>query len=227
MTVTGGRTPYDPANALTGPARTLIAPISADLPVDAWDVVPPVGVAGVYAPVSPWFDLGLAAEAPNYAHSKEVEGLEYQQPAQDLFEQISNITRQFTTNIAEISPANLAILENTQATPETIAAASGKSAQTKVPFGLYDEFISYRVAMVSFRPSGAGMVTEPSGLIRPAAVVLILPTCRLSAEDSELSPERGTPTSANVTFTVFPDEELDPGEEHGFWVFETPGVIAA
>lgn len=228
MALGGGRTPYDPAGALTGPARVLYAPITAAVPADLWDVVPAIrDGSGEYPAVGDWEDFGLAADAPSYSHSKDVEGLEYQQPAGVLFEQISDITRTITVQIAQIDPANMRIVENTQAANEAIAADANQSALTQVRFGLYDEFVSYRVAMVGFRPSGAAVVQEPDGYVRPPAVALILPNVRLSAEDSEITMERGEPVNAAIQFTVFPEDTLDAGEEHGYWVFETAGTIAA
>lgn len=226
MALGGGRTPYDPAGALTGPARVLYAPLSVAVPGDLWDIIPAENTAGEYPAETGWIDFGLAADAPVYNHSKEVEGLEYQQPSSVLFEQISNITRTFQAQIGQIDPDNMRIVENTQSADEAIAAAAGKSALTQVRFGLYDEFITYRIAMISYRPSGSAVVTEGDGTVRPPAVALILPACRLSAEDSEFTFERGTPVNAAIQFTVFPEETLDAGEEHGYWSFETPGTIA-
>ncbi len=226
MALGGGRTPYDPAGALTGPARVLWAPITATLPDEAWDIIPPVNTAGEYAALGDWEDFGLAADAPVYNHSKETEGLEYEQPSTILFEQISKVERTFTAQIGQIDPVNMKIVENTDSAVTTVAAAANKSVQKRLRFGIYDSFISYRIAMVSFRPSGSGDVQEPDGTIRPCATVLVLPVCRLSAEDSEFTFERGTPVNAAIKFTVYPEETLDAGEEHGFWIFEQTGIIA-
>jgi hypothetical protein len=228
MALGGGRTPYDSAGALTGPARVLYAPVTEDVPGDLWDIVTAVADgSGEYPAQGDWEDFGLAADAPSYTHSKDTEGLEYQQPAGVLFEQISDITRTITVQIAQIDPANMRIVENSSGANEAVAAAVNQSAGTKVPFGLYDTFTTYRVALISYRPSGAAVVTEPGGATRPPAVGLILPRVRLSAEDSEFSFERGTPVNAAITFTVFPEDTLDAGEEHGFWFFETPSTILA
>lgn len=228
MAIEGGRTPWDPTAALTGPARTLYAPPDSPLPVDGWSVVPPKNTGGEYPAQGVWKDFGLAADAPSYTHSKETEGLEYQQPAAVLFEQLSNITRTFTAQIAGIDPETMAIVENTQVAPELIAAGPNKSAQDKLSFGLYDNLLTYRIAMVTYRPSGAALVTEPDGTLRPPAVILVLPLVTLSSEDSEFSFERGTPVNAPITFTVIPDPTItDPRSKHGFWIFERAGVIAA
>ncbi len=226
MALGGGRTPFDPTGALTGPSRVLWAPITEDVPADLWDVIPAENTAGEYVALGDWEDFGLAADAPIYNHSKEVEGLEYEQPSSLLFEQISKVERTFTVQIGQIDPQNMRIVENTQSANEAIAAAAGSSALTQVRFGLYDEFIPVRVVMVSYRPSGAAIVTESDGTVRPPLVALVLPNCRLSAEDSEMTFERGTPVNTAIKFTVYPEETLDAGEEHGYWAFEAAGTIA-
>lgn len=228
---TGGRMPFNAGGALAGPARVVFARPEdvAVSPVDLWDIVTPIAdVDGEYPLDTGWTDFGLAADAPTYTHSKDTEGLQYQQSRGVLFEQISEITRTFTAQIAQIDADNMVIVENTNA-KEAIAAAAGKSAQTKVPFGIYDEFKALRVAMISYRPSGTPTVTEPapSGRIRPAAVALVFPLMVLSAEDSEFEFDAGNPVNAPITFTALRDETQQAGEEHGYWIFESAGVIAA
>jgi hypothetical protein len=221
--------PYDAAGALAGPARVLYAdPTVAAVPADLWDIIPAVAdVDGEYPPQPDWSDFGLAADAPTYTHSKDTEGLEYQQPRGVLFEAISEITRTFTAQIAQIQPENMLIVENADAIVP-IAAAAGVSAQKKVAFGLYPEFKSLRIALISYRPSGTPTVTEPapSDRTRPCAVGLVLPLCVLSAEDSEFEFDAGSPVNAAITFTALADQTAGANKEHGFWIFEDPGVIA-
>lgn len=232
MTVaTGGRTPYDAGGALAGPARVLWADPTtvATTPSDLWDIIPAVANAsGEYPPMSGWNDFGLSAAAPEYTHSKTSAGLTYQQPHGVLFEQITDITRTFTAQIGQIDQDNLAIVENTTNPSVAVAAATGKSAQTKVKIGLYPAFKAVRIAMVSYRPSGTPTVTEPSPSpvgTRPAAVALVLPLVNLSAEDSTFQFDSGNPVNAAIKFTVLPDQTQGAGAEHGYWIFETPGVI--
>jgi len=223
--------PFDSQGALAGPARVAYADPTevSTAPDDCWDIVTPVADAdGEYPLETGWNDFGLAAEAPSYTHSKETEGLEYQQPKGLLFEQISDITRSFTAQIAQIDPENMVIVENASAVEE-IASASGKSAVDKVAFGLYQEFKSVRIALITYRPAGTLTVTEPSPSpvgTRPAAVILVLPLCVLSAEDSEFEFDKGAPVNAAISFTVLADQSLGAGKEHGYWCFERPGVIA-
>lgn len=231
MAATGGKYPFDQANALAGPARTVWALPTVTAPTDLYDIISGVADAqGEYPLATGWNDFGLSADAPTYSHGKDTSGLEYQQPTGVLFEQITDIARQFTAQVAEISPESLAIIENIpQSAIETIAAGPGQAPQKKIPFGLYSQLQSYRIAMISYRPDGAGSVVEPapSGITRPTAVALVLPVCRLSADESSLDFERGTPTNAAVTFRAFKDTTQAAGEEHGYWVIEEPATIAA
>src|SRR4051794_17014430 len=122
MTMHGGRTPYEEEGALTGPARVLYAPTSTAVPTDAWDIVPAVATAGgEYPSKTGWFDFGLAADAPTYSHSRESEGLEYQQPSGALFQAITAIERQMTVQVAHIDEDTLHIIENSPVAT-TIAA---------------------------------------------------------------------------------------------------------
>jgi hypothetical protein len=225
MSLQGGRVPFDPTTALSGPARTLYAPISADVPDDLADIVPFENTSGEYPAEGDWVDFGLAADAPTYSHGRETQGLEYQQSSGVLFEKLSEITRTFVAQIAGIEPENIKIVENSSSTIESIAAAAGKSAQKKLPFGSYSSLTPYRIAMVSFRPDGSTVVEESDGTIRPAAVALILPRVVLGAEDSEFSFGADEPTNAPISFNSVPEPELDSGEEHGFWIFEQEGTI--
>lgn len=229
MAASGGRTPWDATQASVGPARVVYTDdTSVAVPVDAWDIVAPVANgSGEYPLQTGWKDFGLAADAPSYTHSKDSAGLEYEQPVQALFEQITSITRKFVAQVAEISPENMKIVENTSSAIETIAAATGASAQKKVPFGLYPGLKRRRIAMISYRPEGSAIVTEGAGgPTRPPAIVLVLPQVALSTEDSEFSFKKGEPTNGAISFTCFPEDTLDAGEEHGFWIFEQAGVIA-
>lgn len=230
MSLGGGRVPFDPEGALAGPARVLWAPITAAVPTDLYDIVP--GVAdgsSEYPAVGDWEDFGLAADAPTYNHSRETEGLEYEQSSGVLFEQISEIARTFTAQIGQIDPANMKIVENTQSAIETIAASANQAAQKKLPFGLYTSLTAYRIAMVSFRPDGSATVVEPapSNATRPPAVALVFPRVVLGAEDSEFGFGAGEPTNGPISFNVINEDTLDAGEEQGFWVFEQPGTILA
>lgn len=236
MARTGGRTPWDQGNAATGPARVLWAPTTVAVPTAPVDVIQQVADgSGEYPPKTGWIDFGLAADAPSYSTARDTGGLEYQQPTQELFKAVSSITRQFTAQVAEIDPENLKIIENTSLTAAVATSAAAAAigvktaAHTKVFTGLYTDLIQIRIAMVSYRPVGSGVVTEPGPpvITRPPAIMRIIPLCTLSGDSSEFSAGRGDPVNMSVTFDVVPDPSAGAGKEHGWWAIETPGSIAA
>lgn len=224
MAMHGGKTPWDEAGALTGPARCLYAPVATAVPVDLWDIVPAeADVNGEYLAKTGWFDFGLAADAPTYNHSRDSEGLEYQQPSGALFTVITEVVRELTVQVAHIDEKTLEIIENAGAA-STIAAASNESAQKKVSVGLYDSVPVWRVCLISFRPSGAASVTE-AATTRPPAVARIIPRAVITADETEMSFERGEPVNASVTFVAESEPTAPAGGEHGFWIVEQAGSI--
>lgn len=230
---TGGRTPFDKNNAAVGPARVLWADTTQATPADIWDIIPAVANAqGEYPAKAGWNDFGLAADAPSYTHGRDTEGLEYQQSAQALFEQVSEITREFTAQISEIAVENLKIMENSVLTSAIAASgtgATGESALTLVHTGLYESLRQLRVALVFYRPTGAGTVVEPSPSpvgSRPPAIARVFPLVQLAAEDTDIDVDREDPVNMEVTFKINPDTSLAAGKQHGYWAIETPGTIA-
>jgi hypothetical protein len=221
---TGGAFPYDKLNALEGLARVLWAPLTVATPTG----LPIASVAtagGEYTPLTGWIDLGLAAGAPTYTHGREEGTLEYQQSGV-LFRKITSIERSFTCNVAEIEPENLKIIENATQTA-AVAATAGTSAAMKVFIGRYSSLASYRIALVSYRPDGAGVVVEPapSSRSRPPLVALVLPNCTLAAEDTDMEWDAGSPVSAEITFNSVGDQSLGAGKDDGYWYVETAGTI--
>lgn len=226
MAMHGGKTPYDEAGALTGPARVVYAPTTVAVPVDLWDVVAAVADgSGEYPLKTGWLDFGLAADAPSYTHGRESSGLDYEQPTGQLFQQITDISRALTVNVAHIDDRTLQIVENSGAAT-TITAAANESAQKKINVGLYTQLTVWRVAMISFRPSGAAVVTEPGGATRPPAVARIIPRCVISSDDTEITIPKGDPAAGAVTFTAESEPTAPAGGEHGFWIVEQAGTIA-
>lgn len=224
MARVGGRFPYDRANALAGLARVLWAPTTIAVPTGL--VIASVADAsGEYLPVTGWNDFGLATDAPTYTHAKEEAELDYQQGGA-LFRSIASINRQFTASVAEIASDTMQIVENSTAT-EAVAAAAGKSAATKLHIGRYSSMTSYRVALISYRPDGAGAVVEPapSGATRPPLVQLVLPLVTLAAEDTDMEFDAGEPVAAEITFTAQDVPGNTAGRQHGFWYFEAAGTI--
>jgi len=224
----GGKTPWDEAGALTGPARVLYAPTATAVPTDIWDVIPAVATAGgEYPAKTGWSDFGLAADAPSVTHGRESEGLEYEQPSGSLFQAITEVNRGMTLSVAHIDETTLQIIENASAA-STIAASTGESAQKKVNVGLYSSVPVWRVVLVAFRPSGAGTVVEPSPSpvgSRPPLVARVIPRATITSDDTELEFPKGDPAAGEVTFTAESEPSAPAGGEHGYWIIEQPGTI--
>lgn len=228
MPMSGGRFPFDQLDALTGPARVLIANVTTPIPADPYDIVPAVADAnGEYPAIAPWRDTGLSADSPSYTRGIDTEGIEYEQPSGALFEQVSAVNRSFTAQVAGIATTNLQLIENAPRT-QTVAAGTGQPGGQKVAFGQFASLPRYRVALVADRPTGAGEVVEPGtpGRRRPPSVILVMYECGLAAEDADFEFSRGDPVNVGLSFTLFPAAGQPAGEEHGYWWLEQAGTIA-
>lgn len=228
MAMHGGRTPWDEAGALAGPARVLYAPTSVAVPGDVWDIVPAVATAGgEYPAKTGWVDFGLMADAPSVTHGRDSSGLDYQQPSGALFQAITEVNRSMSVNIAHIDEVTMQIVENADAAT-SIAAATGESALKKVYVGLYSDVPQWRIALLAFRPSGAGAVVEPGPSpvgTRPPLVARVIPRATISSDDTEFSFPEGEPAAGDVVFTAESEPTAPAGGEHGYWCFEQPGTI--
>jgi hypothetical protein len=223
----GGRMPYDEGGALVGPARVLFAPTTVAVPTGL--VIENVAdVDGEYPPITGWLDFGLAADAPSYSHSRESEGITYQQPSGDLFQQISSVNRTLTVQVAHIDAKTLEIIENA-GSASTVAAVPGSHAgYSKVNVGLYADTPVWRVALIAYRPSGAAEVVETdSGITRPPMVQRVIPRATIAADESATDFDRGTPVNFEVVFNALTEPSAPAGGEHGYWIVEDAGTIAA
>lgn len=234
MAVAGGKIPYDSTAALTGPARVLWAdPAVTTAPANIWDAIANVANgSGEYPAKTGWTDFGFAADAPSYSHNTETEGIEYEGLG-ELFQKVSNIERSFTAQVAGIQKENLAIIENSTTTAAVTASAAAApdrhAAVDKVFAGTYSALRSFRIILVSFRPDGAGIVTEAGtpAVTRPPMVARIIPLCTLAAEDRDVEFSAGDAVNVEVSFTAVSDQTQGAGKEHGFWSVEQPGTILA
>lgn len=227
MAMHGGKTPWDEAGALTGPARVLYAATSVTLPDDIWDIIPAVrNGSGEYPALTGWFDFGLAVDAPTVGHGRESAGLEYQQPSGTLFQAITAVNRNMTVSIGHIDEKTLQIIENASAAT-TVAADTNKSALKQINVGLYTTVPQWRVALVSFRPSGAATVIEGAGgPTRPPLVARVIPRCVISSDDTDIEFPKGDPVAGEITFTAESEPAAPAGGEHGWWWIEQAGTIA-
>lgn len=221
---------FDPADVATGPGRFLIAPVTAPVPSDPYVAFTPVADgSGYYPATTPWRDTGLSVDAPSMSHTRETEGLEFQQVSGTLFDRITDVGRTMTAQLAGINAKNLALIENVPESAITeIAASAGKPGATKVGFGTYSRLLSYRGMLLFERADDTALVTEPGGRTRPRLVIYVLPTMQLSAdEDSEFEVAKGEAVNAAVSFKAVSTAGTPAGQNHGFWWLEKSGTITS
>lgn len=224
--VTDVGTGYDPADLATGPGRVFIAPTSAPIPADPYAIVPAVADAnGLYPAVTPWRDSGLSVDAPSWTHSRETAGLEFEQTGV-LFDRVTDVSRTLTADLAGLSAANIALVENVPDSAITeIASAAGKPGGTRIDLGIYRQLLRYRVAVV-FERADEVLINEPGGGTRPAALFYILPLCQIAADnETEVEVARGEPVHIPVTFRALPIPDAPAATAHGFWFLEQAGTI--
>jgi hypothetical protein len=217
--------PYDVTKLARGPARVLYAPVKATLPTKLQELhklVAPYTVAGE------WKDLGAIpeGEAPSYSRGFESEGQNIEQETGSIFEELTDVNRSMQVTVAEIDPTNLKIIEGTSIANETVAKGKEISEQEVVPIGVVPELPQYRVAFIFQRRIEAGVVKEPTtNLERGRLIAVVLNRVQLSADDSEISIEKGSLVSAPITFEAFPEPEQTAEKSHGRWFFEKAGTI--
>lgn len=209
---------------LVGPTRVLHAPITADVPAQLGDIIALVNASGVYAPVSPWTDFGLAADPPGYTRGLSTKAITYYNVAGDLDQIVDAVNRSAKVNIGSISAENAQIWEDAPSI-DTIVAAAGVSEQQSVAFGSFTSLTERRIVMLAQRSENAALVTETDASTRGALVGLVLYRCQLAADDVQIDFGADDPISAEVGFTLFPELGQPSGEQDGKWLFEQAGTI--
>ena len=211
---------------LAGEPRVLYAPMSIAEPNDVNDII---DVETPYAVKDGWVDFGAAREGSQAERSIETQELRIQQLQVAVAEDITDIPRSFTTSVAEITPENLQIIENSPSI-DVIPGGAHASAQHKVPFGSIAQLTNYRVALIGQRIAGkGGDVTESGGKVRGSFVGLVYYAMTLSKDNAQTELAQGTLAHLPITFKANPVDGKAQGEEVGFWVSEDPGqtIVAA
>jgi hypothetical protein len=222
MALTGFPFPYDLNNLLSGAVRVLHAPSTTAVPVDASDIF---ALVSPYAPLTGWKDIGATRENFAYSRGFDTSGLEIQQVAGNILEEITTITRSLNFSQAEFAPENFQLMEGAPSIA-TIAASSGQSAQKKVSFGSFSSLARERFAFVSMRPRAAGDVTEPGGLKRGRFVVGVAYSAQMAANEISMEQGKGALTAVELSFTLFPESGQPSGQDWGCWITEDAGTIA-
>lgn len=222
--------PYDITKLAVGPSRVLYAPTSVDIPTSLQDII---ALNNPYDAKTGWIDFGAApaGDGASYSRGFDTEGLGIEQETSDIFTEITATNRSFKLTVAEIDPANIAIVEGSSATAEVIEAvksaeeAEGTTKQERVPLGAISDLPAYRVALIARRKKASVEVKEKDGTTRGGLVAVVLNRCSLAADDAEIAVSRGSLLSAPLSFEAFPDPDAADGEEYGSWLFETADEI--
>lgn len=208
---------------ISGACAVAYTPIATDAPANISDIITITGATpAIHAD---WDLFGATKGGASYGMDIGSEELTVDQRSAAVFEDITEITRTFSTEIAEISAEHWTILE--QGTQTTIAAGSGTSAQKLVKSGAFSEFDRYRVAFIAQRRLSQGAVTLADATTRGAYVVGGFYSASLSATSSETTFDAGALATRGVEFKAFPDSALSAGEDTMFFFEEQTSTITA
>lgn len=225
MALSTGTFPYDIANLLGGAARVLYTDdLTEPVPADLTGII---DVETPYTAQTGWIDLGATKESATYGREISEEGYEIQNVNGDVLSEITDIAHTMEVSVAEIAPAQLAVIEVSSAGVGTIAGAAGKSAQKSVKFGSFASVPRRRVAFIAQRNVGSGIVTESGGVERGGFVGVVLYNVAVAADSAEVEFDKGNLAECPVSFTAFPETTEDAGEEYGTWLFENLGQTIA
>lgn len=213
--------PYDIGNLLGGAVRILYAPLSQAIPANIADVI---DMVSPYAPKTGWLEVGATKEGFSSSGGFDESGYEIQNTPDEVLSEITTVTRGITVSFAELTPANLQLIEGAP-NIATIAAAAGKSAQKKVAFGSFSSRTNYRWAYISRRSIDSGIVIEPGGKQRGRFFLGAAYRGKLAADAHTFDQEKGNLSAVGVSWTLSPEPGQIEGEEHGAYFDEQAGTI--
>lgn len=221
---------YNIEDLIGSGARVLFADSTFTLPVTAGaptlgidDIITPTN-AGNYAPKTGWTDLGSAREGQGSNYGRNITASEWriEQATAMVAQDITDVPRTITAQIAEMNPANLQLFEDAPGT-RAIAAAAGKPAQTAVDFGSIESLSHYTVAILGQFRKGVGKdVTELDGTIRGAFLAVCLFSATISPTNTTFELQKGQLANVSLEFTGFPHQSVTDGTRAvGAWIQET------
>lgn len=214
--------PYEVAKLMVGPIRVVYAdPSAVAIPEKIQDIQE---MEDPYSLVTGWKDFGAMVNPPSYSTSNTQNNLGLQNQTGPVDTEVTEVARSMGFNIAHIAPEELAIIEQASDI-ETIAAASGASAQKSLEFGSFDDVDMYRIAFIGKRKKKSVLVTESTGLKRGGMVATVLYSAALAGDAKSISYDRGNYASCDVTFASYSDEDAPAGKDSGRWLFEDAGTI--
>jgi hypothetical protein len=174
-----------------------------------------------------WHDFGATRDAFSYNRDISVGQFNIQQTQAAILEEVTEFTRTAQVSLAELSPENLAIMEE-GVKGLNVTAASGTSAFEGVQYGTIEALTQRRCAFVARKNPALGVVTEPGGRTRGRFVVGLGYRSQLSADNVQVGFARGELAAAQVTFKFYPETagSLTSGTEYGVHWIERAGTIA-
>lgn len=214
--------PYSSSNLTGGVARALYAPITQALPTKIHDVI---DIISPYNPKAGWLDFGAAKGSFTFDRDFETEGWEIQQSSSVIFEEVSEITRSMTLSVSELQLEAQRVIEEALAITTIAAVAGTSTAQRRMEFGNFFDLTQYRMAFLTRRRKGSGLVTEPGGLQRGRWYGGVLYRATIAPDSSELEYEKGQLAEREVTFNANAEPGAAEGAEHGAFLEETAGAI--
>lgn len=220
----------DPTYLIGSAARTVVARTS-DIasPWTRVDQIINVTNALSYAAKTNVLDIGSAREGQGSNYSRNIEASEWrvEQVTDALYEDITQIPRSITVQIAEMTAEKLRLLENAPAVT-AVSAASGYSAATRVDFGSIEQLDRWRVAMIGQFRKGIGRdVVEPDGFVRGAFYAVVLHSATISPSEASLELQKGQLANVPLTFRAFADASIaDTTKAVGWHYLESAGTIA-
>lgn len=222
MPAVTGAFPYNVDNLLGGAVRILYAPTTVAIPDSISDVI---DMEAPYAAQTGWLDFGATKEAFSYSRAFDVSGYEIQQVPGSILEDITDLTRQISVSVAELTDTTLKIIEQGSIAAD-VSAAAGIGSQDVIKFGSFLSVDQYRVAFVSRRHKGSGIVTESdTTTTRGRFVMGVGYRAQMTAEEVSLEGTKGELSAAALTFKFFPESGQTYGEEHGAWFLEKAGTL--
>lgn len=176
---------------------------------------------------SAWHDFGATRDAFSYNRDISVGQFNIQQTQAAILEEVTEFTRTAQVSLAELSPENLAIMEE-GSKGLNVTAATGTSAYEGVQYGTIENLTQKRFAFVARKNPALGVVTEPGGRTRGRFVVGLGYRSQLSADNVQVGFARGELAAAQVTFKFYPETagSLTSGTEYGVHWIERAGTIA-
>lgn len=218
--------PWDITKLVSGGFVTALAPLEDAPPIPTW-IDDFRAMEDPYAFVDPYSQLGASVDAKEYTTGHETQGLQIQEESADILDQVSGRSVGFKTDVAEIAPENMGVIENSRGV-EAVSASSGVGAGTAVGIADFDDLIHYRGLLMGLRPERSGLVVESDGTTKRGRIVaVVLWDITLAAEQRSIGFDKNGLGHANVTVKAYPDPTQPTDFRFGRWMFEAAGSIPA